>query len=309
MADLSASSRFVLTGPSGWIGRAMLDALSRACGGRLDGRVVAFGSQARNMTLASGERLDVRALDTIGPDDVAGAHVIHLAYLTKEKADQLGEPAFTATNDAIDDAVLAAIGMAAPASLFVASSGAAALAERGIDRHPYGLAKLRQEARFLEWGAAAAVPVLAGRIFNIAGPHINKIRSYAISNFVMQAREQGEICIEAQVPVFRSYLHVDDLCALVIDAALQGARRDRPIDLCGAEVVEMEDLAALVAEASPNSPKINRRPVDYTRPSLYLGEHAQTKVLAMELGDRLSALPLQVRDTIAWLDRTSAMQH
>ncbi|MBV1690040.1 NAD(P)-dependent oxidoreductase [Novosphingobium sp. G106] len=308
MAHPPASSRFVLTGPSGWIGRAMLDALSRAFDGRLGGRVVTFGSRARSMTLASGERLEVRALDTIGPDDVAGAHVIHLAYLTKEKADQLGESAFNATNDAIDDALLAAIGMAAPASLFVSSSGAAALAERGGDQHPYGLAKLRQEARFIAWGKSAGIPVIAGRIFNVAGPHINKLQSYAISNFALQAREQGEILIEAQVPVFRSFLHVDDLCTLVIDAAVQGVGRDRPIDLCGAEVVEMEDLAVLVAEASPNSPKINRRPVDYTRPSLYLGDHAQTKVLAMELGDRLSALPLQVRDTIAWLDRTSAMQ-
>ena len=309
MADLPASSRFVLTGPSGWIGRAMLDALARACGGQLDGRVLAFGSQERSLTLASGERLNVRALEAIEPDDVAAAHVIHLAYLTKEKADQLGEPAFSATNDAIDDALLAAIDSAGPASLFVASSGAASLAERGLDRHPYGLAKLRQEARFLEWGAGTGVPVLAGRIFNIAGPHINKVRSYAISDFAMQARERCEINIEAQVPVFRSYLHVDDLCALVIGAALQGAGRDRPIDLCGAEVVEMEDLAALVAEASHNSPTINRPPVDYTRPSLYLGAHAQTKVLAMELGERLSALPLQVKDTIAWLDRAGVMQH
>jgi len=308
MTDLSTSSRFVLTGPSGWIGRAMLDTLAQACGGRLDGRVTAFGSQARSMALASGERIEVRALDTIGPRDVAGAHVVHLAYLTKEKADQLGEPTFSATNEAIDDALLAAIGSAAPASLFVASSGAAALAERGVDRHPYGLAKLRQEARFLEWGAGAGVPVLAGRIFNIAGPHINKLSSYAISDFAMQARERGAIRIEAQVPVFRSYLHVADLCSLIIGAALQGIGRDRPIDLCGAEVIEMEDLAELVAAASSNMPTINRQPVDYTRHSLYLGDHTQTRILAMELGHRLTTLPLQVRDTVDWLDRIHAIQ-
>lgn len=309
MDAVPASSRFVLTGPSGWIGLAMLDALARALGGRLDGRVTTFGSQARSMTLASGERLDVRDLGTITPDDIAGAHVIHLAYLTKEKADQLGEPVFTATNDAIDDALLAAIAGARPASLFIASSGAAALAERGVDRHPYGLAKLRQEARFLAWGQAAGVPVIAGRIFNLAGPHINKLQSYAISNFALQAREQGRIVIEAQVPVFRSYLHIDDLCALVIGAAVRGIGRNLPIDLCGAEVVEMEDLAALVAEASPGTTTISRGPIDFTRPSLYLGDHTQTKVLAMELDGKLSAMTMQVRDTIAWLDRVNAMQN
>jgi hypothetical protein len=52
MGEIPTSSRFVLTGPSGWIGQAMLDALARGRGGRLDGRVAAFGSQARVLALA-----------------------------------------------------------------------------------------------------------------------------------------------------------------------------------------------------------------------------------------------------------------
>lgn len=301
MTLFSASARFVLTGPSGWIGRAMLDALTRACGGRLDGRVAAFASRARTETLPSGEQLAIRALDTIAPDDVAGAHVIHLAYLTKEKAEELGEPAFTATNETIDQALLGALAEAKPASLFVASSGAAALAERGEDRHPYGLAKLRQEARFLEWADAAGVPAIAGRIFNLAGPHINKLRAYAVSDFALQAQEADEIRIKAAVPVFRSYMHVEDLCALVLEAARRGVGRAAPIDLCGAETAEMADVARLVAEASPAAPPIRRGPVDYTRPSLYLGDPTHTKVLAMELGVALRPLAVQVADTWNWL--------
>jgi nucleoside-diphosphate-sugar epimerase len=301
MSTVPNTPRFVLTGPSGWIGGAMLDALANASGGRLDGQVTAFGSHARSLTLPWGEALDVRALDTISPDDVAGAHVIHLAYLTKEKADQLGEAAFAAANHAIDDALLAAIGSAAPASLFVASSGAAALAERGDDPHPYGLAKLRQEARFLELAAALAIPAIAGRIFNIAGPHINKVRSYAISDFALQAHEAGEITIQASVPVFRSYLHVEDLCALAIAAAGRRVSRSTPIDLSGAEAVEMADIAALVAQASPGAPRIRRGPVDCTRPSVYLGDPTHARILALELGLSLKSLAVQVADTITWL--------
>lgn len=306
MTDNPGTSRFVLTGPSGWIGQAMLDALARALGGRLDGRVAAFGSRARTMELPWGEPLKVRALETITPDDVAGAHVIHLAYLTKEKAEQLGAAAFAAANDAIDDALLAAVGAAAPASLFVASSGAAALAERGTDLHAYGLAKLRQEARFLQWANALGLPAIAGRIFNLAGPHINKVRSYAISDFALQARDDGEIRIQAPVPVFRSYLHVEDLCALVIGAARHGIGRPGPIDLCGAEAVEMADIAALVARASPGSPAIRRGPVDFSRPSVYLGDPTHAKVLAMELNLDLKRFAVQVTDTINWLGRSAA---
>jgi nucleoside-diphosphate-sugar epimerase len=309
MASFVANSRFVLTGPSGWIGQAMLVALGRAWGGRLDGRVVALGSHARGIELPWGERLEVRPLATITPDDVADAHVIHLAYLTKEKAEQLGEAAFTAGNLAIDAALFAAMDAAPPASLFVASSGAAALAERGTDPHPYGLAKLRQEARFLDWARTRGVPAIAGRIFNLAGPHINKVRAYAISDFAVQAREEGEIRIAARVPVFRSYLHVEDLCALVIGAAERGIGRPASLDLCGAEVVEMEDIAALVAQASHGSPPIRRGPVAFDCPSLYVGDATQTKVLAMELGIALKPLAVQVADTIAWLWPSTAQSN
>jgi len=286
----------------------MLDALARRGGGRLGGRVLAFGSQPRSMVLPSGEAIDVRALETITPDDVAGAHVVHLAYLTKEKAEQLGERAFTDGNLAIDDALLSALRGARPASLFVASSGAAAQAAQGLERHPYAMAKLRQEARFLEWAAITGVPMIAGRIFNIAGPFINKLQSYAISDFALQAHERGEIHIQAKVPVFRSYLHVGDLCALVIDAALRGLRRDRAIDLCGAEVVEMEEIAALVADALPNTPAISRGSVDHARASIYVGNHADTKTLAMELGNQLFSLRVQVSDMLTWLESANLSQ-
>lgn len=306
MAHIPSEARFVLTGPSGWIGRAMLDVLARALGGRLDGKVQAFGSRARAMDLPWGERLEVRPLQQIRPQDADGAHVIHLAYLTKEQAELLGERAFMDANLAIDDALLTALHHAQPASVFVASSGAAALVAQGRDLHPYGVAKLRQEARFLQWGRLTGVPVIAGRIFNIAGPHINKLRSYAISDFALQAREIGKIHINAQAPVFRSYLHVEDLCELIIAAGLQTVGRGDPTDLCGGEIVEMGDLASLVARASGNSPQILRGSVDYSTSSLYLGDYSQTRVLAMELGVTLSPLDVQVADTIAWLSHRAS---
>jgi nucleoside-diphosphate-sugar epimerase len=300
MRPLPPDARFVLTGPSGWIGHAMLAHLARRSGGLLAGRVILFASAERSMSLASGECLPVRALETIHAADVAGAHVIHLAYLTKEKAADLGERHFTDANLAIDDAVLAALREDGAASVFVASSGAAQQAARGIDLHPYGLAKLRQEARFLEWGKAAGVPVLAGRIFNIAGPHINKLEAYAVSNFALQAIRTGKITVQAAIPVFRSFLHVDDLCALVVAAGVEGTGRARPIDLCGGEVVEMGDIAARVAALSGGS-AVERGSIEHGRSSAYLGDFTDTRILAMELGIDLAPLLRQIEDTIRWI--------
>jgi nucleoside-diphosphate-sugar epimerase len=291
----------VLTGPSGWIGQAMLARLAVSLGGAVGARVTAFASGARVMALSSGEQLAVRDLAGITPEDVAGAHVIHLAYLTKEKAEELGERAFTDTNLAIDDALLAAMALARPASVFVASSGAAALAARGDDLHPYGLCKLRQEARFLHWAKGSGVPTIAGRIFNVAGPHINKLEAYALSNFAVQVRDTGAIRIAARLPVFRSFLHVNDLCDMVIGAARAGIGRMAPIDLCGGEVLEMADLAALVAARSGCDPQILRDSVDTARTSVYLGHFPDTRVLAMDTGVVLATTSAQVADTFDWI--------
>ncbi|WP_022678785.1 NAD-dependent epimerase/dehydratase family protein [Sandarakinorhabdus limnophila] len=303
---LDRNVRFVVTGPSGWIGQAfMAHVASRLAvpGAQLvlADRVTAFASTARDMVLPWGDRLPVRALESICPDDVAGAHVVHLAYLTKEKAAQLGERRFMDVNLGIDDALLAAIAAAKPASLFVASSGAAKLAARGSDLHPYGFAKLMQEDRFLAWGRASAVPVVAGRIFNVAGPYINKVEAYAISNMVQQAMHTGIITIKAQVPVFRSFIHVDDLCGLIANAAIGSIDRAAPIDLCGAEIVEMEDLAVGIAKAFKRNITIARGSVDFTGESSYLGEFPHTKTFAMQTGITLRGLQSCISDTLACL--------
>jgi len=296
--------RYVVTGPSGWIGRTLLALLEQNLGDAAGAQVIAFASSTRDQLLPSGAKLRVRPLGTISPADVDRAHLIHLAYLTKERAEELGERRFTEGNIAIDDAVLEAMSKSAPASVFVASSGAAALAARGADLHPYGLAKLRQEARFLESAAGSGIPTIVGRIFNLAGPNINKLSSYAISNFVQQACGHGRIRIEAKVPVFRSFLHVDDLCELIIAAAQRTVGSARPIDLCGGQVVEMGELASAVAHAVGGPVAIERGNVDCSRPSAYVGDYSETKALAMSLDIEISGLEKQINDTIDWLRKS-----
>lgn len=302
MAEASAPPRVVVTGPTGWIGSALLDGLARRFGAGWDRQVSLFGSSERRVTAPDGAALPMRALSALRPDDLDGAIVVHLAYLTKEKVDQLGERQFSDTNLAIDDHLLAALGKARPRSLFVASSGAAKLAEQGQDRHPYGLGKLRQEDRFLAWAAASGVPLIAGRIFNVAGPHINKLGSYAIAVFIDQARRDGMIRIEARVPVFRSFLHVSDLCRLIIEAGINRIGRSRAIDLCGYEILEMSDIADAVARLIDGRVEVEREGVDWSRPKAYLGDFVDTKVLAMETGVPLAPFLVQVADTARWME-------
>lgn len=296
--------RWVITGPTGWIGQALLallaakDDADALCAG--DGLAL-FGSRASTITLPNGQRLAVRPLNEIGPADVGGANVVHLAYLTKDKVTALGEAAFREGNEAIDASLLRAIEQAPPAALFVASSGAAHLAEKGVDPHPYGVMKVEQEARFLDFGASHRVPVLCGRIWNVAGPYINKLDAYAISNFAVQALERGAIKIDARVPVFRSFLHVTDLCRLIVRALRHGHGSSKPIDLCGNTVLEMGEIANMVASEIGGNVTISRAEICFANRSDYLGCPQETRSLAMQLDLELVDTQSQVRDTIEWI--------
>ncbi len=43
-------------------------------------------------------------------------------------------------------------------------------------------------------------PVVIGRIFNLGGPHINKLQAYALSSFLLQAADTGKVVIKADRP-------------------------------------------------------------------------------------------------------------
>lgn len=298
--------RIVITGPTGWIGKAMLALLHRdgdADALAAGGQILLFGSRAGQAELPGGGALPIRQLAELSGEVTAGAHVIHLAYLTKDKLDLLGEDVFRRTNTAIDAQVLSALRDGRPASVFVASSGAARLAQDGVDTHPYGLTKLEQEAAFLAFAQETGVPVLCGRIYNVAGPWINKLEAYAVSNFAQQALATGCIRINAHVPVFRSMLHIEDLCRLVLRAARARLGRITSVDLCGTEMLEMRDIADLVAESTGRNICIERPGVDYAGSSSYLGDATQTRVLALELNVCLLPAAVQVSDMVEWMAR------
>lgn len=298
-----ASPKYVITGPTGWIGRAALHHLAEALGPEWRRQVRTFGSQARTLALPGGD-IEVRALSDLAAEDIDGAIVIHLAYLTQEKAGPLGASAFFSTNLAIDEAVLSACRQGRPRGVFVASSGAAAGATRPDTRTLYGVTKLLQEDRFLQFGRETGVSTLVGRIYNISGPHINKVDSYALSSMIGMALRGEDLVINATIPVYRSYLHVEDLVRLVLAQLSSGeSGPPSPIDLCGPLVVEMEDLARAVAAATGLSERhpILRGKVDCTRPNVYVGDATAARGLALRHGLRLRDFETQVADTVAFL--------
>jgi nucleoside-diphosphate-sugar epimerase len=265
-----------------------------------------YGSKEGAFQTKLGSRLSIQPISQISPEDLDGAHVVHLSFLTKDKINQLGEEEFLKINQEIDAAVLGAMSKCQPSSIFVASSGAArelrSPTTQKVDS--YTVAKRRQERGFLAIADAQRIPIVCGRIFSLAGPHINKHSNYAVSNFISQALLSGKIDVFAEGAVYRSFLHVSDLCRIIIRSARAQLSIASPVDLCGEEVTEMRELARLIASKIDGTITCEKSPEEGNH-SHYVGDFSETKSIAHELNLELLPLRKQIEDTIRFLKKTN----
>ena len=296
--------RIVITGANGWVGRTALSLAARWWGEDASEKVTAFGSTEAEIDL-DGRRFKVLPLAALSPSHVEGAIVLHLAFLTKDRLAFQSGDVFLARNAAIDTIVLEATRQGTPRGMFVASSGAARLVEQG-GGDLYGLAKLIQERRFAELAETMPGSILRGRIWSLAGPHMNKPEAYALADFLVQGRKTGQIHITAAQPVYRSYLHVEDVVTTVFSTLTAKSAPSAVIDLAGAEIVEIQDVAAAVALALGLSPDcISRAPVSLDRRNVYVGDWASFRELALACNVTPRSFTNQVADTLAYFDRTA----
>lgn len=282
--------KLVITGPTGWLGSAAVAWARRQGVVNLQ----TFGSSAQMIN-----GLAITALPDMRLCDLSDAIVLHLAFLTKDKTAGMPDEIFRAANRGIDDHVIAAFERIPPKGVFVASSGAAAQPVEA-----YGQMKIEQEQRFLGWGQSAGVPTLVGRIYNVAGPYINKHNLYALSSMIVQARDTGVMKIDANRPIYRAYTHVNDLIGVMMAALRAGEGRTQPFDISGNELVEISDVAREVAQHIPA--RIERPAIDWANPSVYVGNPEIFRSLALKYGIVPQSFAGQVSDTVDFLSLNPA---
>ncbi len=300
--------RFVVTGAGGWLGRATLELLDAALGIEMEARVRAYASAAREVTLASGRRLHILPLTALRESVNAPAFVYHYAYLGKEKVAELGPERFKAVNREINERVASYCSSLESGAFFFASSGAAYFATgSGVDtdREPYGQSKIEDEIRFLGLDRPA-FPVTACRIFNMTGPHINKVNTYALSSILNDVIAGRTISIRSAKPVFRSFVHVRDVIEVATSLLLDERHLRMPYDASSTRIVEVEELARLCAAllGRPDLP-VTRPPLDESAFDRYVGDGAAFEGLAKGVGVGLVSLESQIIDTARYLKALS----
>lgn len=298
----SCGARIVITGASGWIGMATLDLLNAVLGSDLPARVQCFGSNRRTLALSDGTLIEQRALADITTLVPAPTIILHLAFLTKDRAESMDEAAYREANCALDLTLLDALDLIGAEAIFVASSGAAGRAgdpQASPALRLYGALKLEQEEIFARWAEHRRKRAVIARIFNISGPHINKNDSYALAAFINDALAGRPISIRASHRVIRSFVAVRELMSLVFVMLFDG-KQDVSRFESGGEPMEMREIAEAVANHFGSIP-IRRPTLVPSTDDHYAGDDHRYRALLAEY--RIKPVPFerQVIETVDFL--------
>jgi nucleoside-diphosphate-sugar epimerase len=259
------AARLAVTGATGWLGSALARMAARAGLTTANGRLRLFASSPRTLALEGDDAASVEALSAAAPLTGEGWRIAHFAGLGKERAQDLSPAGFALASDAILDAVLRLTGPAVAPRMIFTSSGAVyasgGLVE-GLEQSPYGWTKRLHEQRLTTWCAERSIPLVVARVFAVGGPHGNKRERYALASIVDAALAGQPIVLKAAHPVFRSFVHVEELVATLLAIADDTpAGQPRVFDTGGGEVVELQGLADRIqrlvggAAGSPNTPQ------------------------------------------------------
>lgn len=296
----SSDARIVITGASGWIGKATLELLYNTLGpGDFAKRVFAFGSAPRTIDFGAGS-IEQRPLIAMLALHSAPTLVLHLAFLTKDKVAGMDEEEYRRLNQILSRTVLESLDMIGATAVFVASSGAAEFAD-DPDASPamrlYGSLKKADEDVFAQWAEESGTRAVMARIFALSGPHINKHDTYALASFIRDALTGKAISIRSDCPVFRSYVAIRELMSVAFAAMLDEGRGVVRFST-GGERLEMQRIAEIVSETVGPVP-IGRPPLKSEPVDEYVGDDAAYRQLLSAYGIEHLPFAQQVAETAA----------
>jgi nucleoside-diphosphate-sugar epimerase len=209
--------------------------------------------------------------------------------------------AYVSTNEGLTRNLLAAVGLPSVTRVVTVSSGAAvypidALAGT-LEGNPYGYLKRRAEEGLASAAGDRGIAAVVARAWSVSGAFVQKPRSYAFSDMILQA-VNGAIHVSAVTPVYRRYVSVEDLLAVALASASEPGFREVS---SGGELLEMGQLASAVASVVNPRAKVTRADSSGGAPNLYYPDPASWDASCIAAQFSAAPLPLQIASTHAGL--------
>lgn len=295
------TSKILISGATGWLGT---ESVVRILEGSFEGitaqNLVLCSSDGRDLKLDSSNILPTVQLQSLkaGTENNELEGLIHLAFLTKDKAQKFSFTDYVAKNIELISAACEIIERDKPKWVVVVSSGAiidreSLELENNVVRNPYGFCKRIEELLISDAARKVGANIVIGRLWGGTGLHMPIKRAYAISDFMESFKESGAIKITSGGDVMRRYCDAGDFMEVLIKSALRG---DNTTVDSGGPIIELGDLAKLIILATGKG-SISRS-TESSATDDYYPMGMEFEVLARSLGVPLLGISEQVSRTL-----------
>jgi nucleoside-diphosphate-sugar epimerase len=233
--------------------------------------------------------------------EAAPTIVLHLAFLTKDRAEAMDEDEYSRANRAVSKHVLDSLDRIGAQAVFVASSGAAAYADDATAAPAmrlYGALKREEEVAFSQWAEQRGRRAVVCRLFALSGPYINKHQNYALASFIIDALARRPITVRASRPVLRGYVAIREVMSLAFAMLLESERGVVRFETGGAPM-EMQAIAEEISAQLGPVPVHRPQVADGDRDE-YLGNHDDYRRILSDYGVESVTFAQQVTETAAF---------
>lgn len=287
----------VITGGSGWLGRSVL---RQTHAGKMPfnaSHLVITGTSSRLLRLKDLPDTSVLSFSDLNERmDIEG--VVHLAFLTRDKAAKMSNADYVRANREITDRTVDLVKKWKPSWVATVSSGAVFSKtrteyEKEISVNPYGFLKIEEEEKLAEATSEVGANLVIGRLWGATGIDMYPDSKYAISDFIIQALKTGKIEVKSLNHVFRRYVDSCEFVEILVRLASTG---DTQVFNSGGSLVEIRDLARMISNLVPGCEAVYT-----TNPNLAPDEYFPTdsryEQFGLQFGMNLSSLDEQIART------------
>jgi nucleoside-diphosphate-sugar epimerase len=294
--------QFVVTGATGWFGAVALGLFDEVYGAQARGRVHAYASRARDVRLRSGRVVPVHAIDALSRVEKTERplHVLHFAFGVPGRAEtEDRDNPSASTSSSLTELVSDALPLLAPVGFCFPSSGAVYGRARSDAINRYGEQKATDEIAFREGAAAIGARLVIPRVFAVGGPGNPDPERYLLGELVTQALSARTLRLRSANFVYRSFVSLADVLALVLTELLStNGDDDLVFDACGREVVEALELAERVCRVLDRTDlAIVREGEDTDTEDRYTGDPTAFEALASRRDIPIAPLDDVIRQT------------
>jgi nucleoside-diphosphate-sugar epimerase len=256
----------VITGASGWLGRATIRAFVKEFGTPILDQISAFGASHKIITLHGIGEIQIRPLsDLLFLQNCD--FLFHYAFLTRDLLDKSEVDVYRESNDLIRKIVSSFILLTKPEALIFCSSGAVSQRtkkqEQDFSYGVYAEMKAKEQVDLINMANSCGTRTIMCTLFSATGIDMVDPSKYAIGSLVQQALYGKEIVIESNGMVLRKYVDTEDLMQLLIKLAQE--KPDIEFE-SGGDIVELSELATLVDSIVGNQLKVVRTRFDANSP-------------------------------------------